>query len=164
MRASGRDKVQDYADKFGVKFVAGEKPWKNEKMDIAMPCATQNEVDGEDAKALIANGCKYIAEVSNMGCTPEAWKLAVEKITYAPGKAVNAGGVAVSGLEMSQNSGRIHWSPEEVNEKLKVIMFNIHKACLDAAKEYGVAGNYAVGANIAGFKKVADSMLAQGLV
>ena len=163
MRASGRDKVQDYADKFGVEFFAGEKPW-GVKCDIAMPCAIQNELNGDDAKILIENGCKYIVETSNMGCTPEAWQLAVEKITYAPGKAVNAGGVAVSGLEMSQNSERLHWSEEEVDTQLRTIMINIHSACISAAEEYGVPGNYVVGANIAGFKKVADAMLDQGLV
>ncbi|MCB9253048.1 MAG: NADP-specific glutamate dehydrogenase, partial [Flavobacteriales bacterium] len=163
MRASGRNKVEDYAKKFGKEFHAGKKPWEV-KCDIAMPCAIQNELNGDDAKTLIDHGCKYIVEVSNMGCTPEAWKLAVEKIAYAPGKAVNAGGVAVSGLEMSQNSMRYNWSTEEVDEKLHTIMVNIHKACVEAAKKYGYEGNYVIGANIAGFKKVADAMIAQGLV
>ncbi len=163
MRASGRDSVKDYADKFGVEFHAGEKPW-GVKCDIAMPCAIQNELNGEDARKLIDNGCKYIVEASNMGCTPEAWQLAVKEITYAPGKAVNAGGVAVSGLEMSQNSERLHWSAEKVDHELHNIMINIHNACITAAEEYGVPGNYVIGANIAGFKKVADAMIAQGLV
>jgi len=164
MRASGRDRVQDYADKFGVKFVKGKRPWEV-KCDIAMPCAVQNELGEEDAKTLKANGCKYIVEASNMGCTAEAWKYAQKNgIIYAPGKAVNAGGVAVSGLEMSQNSMRYNWTTEEVDAKLKAIMINIHNSCIEAAKQYGVAGDYVIGANIAGFKKVADAMIAQGLV
>ena len=163
MRASRRDRVQDYADKFGVEFYAGKRPWEV-KCDIAMPCATQNELDGEDVKTLVNNGCKMIVEVSNMGCTAEAMEMANEKITYAPGKAVNAGGVAVSGLEMSQNSMRLRWTSKEVDEKLHHIMKNIHDECINASEEYGLGDNYAVGANIAGFKKVADSMIDQGLV
>jgi len=160
-----RNKCETYAKKFPkAKFFAGKKPWE-QKVDIAMPCAIQNELSGEDAKTLIANGVKYVAEVSNMGCTAEAWKLFIEKkIPFGPGKAVNAGGVATSGLEMSQNSIRLSWSAEEVDEKLHSIMVNIHKACVETAKQYGFEGNYVVGANIAGFKKVADAMIAQGLV
>jgi glutamate dehydrogenase (NADP+) len=160
-----RNKVENYAKKFpGAKFFPGKKPWE-QKVDIAMPCAIQNELNGEDAKTLIANGVKTVVEVSNMGCTPEAWKLFIEKrIPFAPGKAANAGGVATSGLEMSQNSMRLAWSAEEVDEKLHGIMVNIHQTCVETAKKYGAEGNYVVGANIAGFKKVADAMLAQGLV
>ena len=160
-----RNKVENYAKKFPkAKFFAGAKPWV-QKVDIAMPCAIQNELNGEDAKLLIANGVKTIVEVSNMGCTPEAWKLFIEKkIPFAPGKAANAGGVATSGLEMSQNSMRLAWSAEEVDHRLHEIMINIHKACIETADKYGFEGNYVVGANIAGFKKVADAMLAQGLI
>jgi len=164
MRASGRDKVEDYATKFGVKFYKGTRPWDIVSMDIAMPCAFQNEVSVENVENLIKNGCKILAEVSNMGCTAEAFKLANEKMIYAPGKAVNAGGVAVSGLEMSQNSERLAWKAEEVDEKLKWIMTNIHEQCLSAAASVNDPGNYAKGANIAGFLKVAEAMLGQGVV
>jgi len=130
-----------------------------------MCCAIQNEMSGDDAQMLVKNGIKYVVEVSNMGCTPEAWKLFVEKkIPFGPGKAANAGGVATSGLEMSQNSMRLAWTAEEVDQRLHAIMVNIHNTCLEAAKEFGADGNYVVGANIAGFKKVADAMIAQGLV
>ncbi len=160
-----RNKVETYAKKFPkAKFVAGKKPWQ-EKVDIAMPCAIQNELNGDDAKTLLANGVKMVVEVSNMGCTPEAWKLFIEKkIPFAPGKAANAGGVATSGIEMSQNSMRLAWTAEEVDQRLHQIMINIHKACVETAAQYGFEGNYVVGANIAGFKKVADAMIAQGLV
>ncbi|MGB4572373.1 MAG: glutamate dehydrogenase, partial [Rectinemataceae bacterium] len=160
-----RNKVETYAKKFPkAKFFAGKKPW-DQKVDIAMPCAIQNELNGEDAKVLLANGVKCVVEVSNMGCTPEAWKLFIEKkIPFAPGKAANAGGVATSGLEMSQNSMRLAWSAEEVDHRLHEIMVTIHKACVETAKAYGFENNYVVGANIAGFKKVADAMIAQGLV
>ena len=160
-----RNKVETYAKKFPkAKFVAGKKPWQ-EKVDIAMPCAIQNELNGDDAKTLLANGVKMVVEVSNMGCTPEAWKLFIEKkIPFAPGKAANAGGVATSGIEMSQNSMRLAWTAEEVDQRLHQIMINIHTACVETAAQYGFEGNYVVGANIAGFKKVADAMIAQGLV
>ncbi|MDD5765741.1 MAG: NADP-specific glutamate dehydrogenase [Candidatus Marinimicrobia bacterium] len=164
MRAIGRDKVEDYATKFGVKFYKSARPWDIVSMDIAMPCAFQNEVSVENVENLIKNGCKILAEVSNMGCTAEAFKLANEKMIYAPGKAVNAGGVAVSGLEMSQNSERLAWKAEEVDEKLKWIMTNIHEQCLSAAASVNDPGNYAKGANIAGFLKVAEAMLGQGVV
>ncbi len=164
MRASGRDKVQDYADKFGAKFYAGEKPW-GVKVDVVMPCATQNEVQLEDAKKIVANGVKYYIEVANMPTTAEAVEYFVANNTVvAPSKAVNAGGVAVSALEMSQNSMRISWSREEVDEKLHGIMVNIFNSCSEAAEEYGMKGNLIAGANIAGFKKVADAMMAQGIV
>lgn len=165
MRASCRDMVKDYADKFsGVKFTAGKRPW-SVKCDIALPCATQNELDDNDAKELIKNGCKYITEGSNLSCTLEAMKVIRDSgILYAPGKASNAGGVACSGLEMTQNSIRMSWSKEEVDEKLHSIMKSIHKECLNTSNEYGRKSDYVFGANVAGFKKVADSMLAQGLV
>jgi len=160
-----RNKVETYIKKFpSAKFFAGKKPWE-QKVDIAIPCAIQNELNGDDARSLTANGVRAVVEGSNMGCTPDAWKLFVEKkIPFAPGKAANAGGVATSGLEMSQNSMRLSWSAEEVDKRLHGIMINIHKTCVETAKEYGFEGNYVVGGNIAGFKKVADAMIAQGLV
>ncbi|MBE6793526.1 MAG: NADP-specific glutamate dehydrogenase [Ruminococcaceae bacterium] len=164
MRDSRRDKVQDYADKFGVPFFAGEKPW-GVKADIIMPCATQNEVGMAEAEKIVANGVKYYVEVSNMPTTNEAVEYLKEnKVVVAPSKAVNAGGVAVSGLEMSQNSMRYSWSAEEVDEKLKTIMKAIYKNSYDAAKEYGMEGDLVAGANIAGFLKVAEAMKAQGCV
>ena len=164
MRASCRNRVQDYADKFGVEFFAGKKPWGT-KADIIMPCATQNEVDMEEAKQIVANGVKYYVEVSNMPTTNEAVAYLKENgVIVAPSKAVNAGGVAVSGLEMSQNSMRYSWSAEEVDEKLKGIMKNIFEASLSAAKEYGFGDDLVAGANIAGFLKVAEAMKAQGCV
>ncbi len=164
MRASGRDKAQNYAEKFGVQFFPGEKPW-GVKADVVMPCATQNEVNLEDAKKIAANGVKYYIEVANMPTTNEAqaYLLAQKDIIVAPSKAVNAGGVAVSGLEMSQNSERLSWSAEEVDKKLREIMISIHAASVKAAKENGLGYNLVAGANIAGFIKVADAMLAQGL-
>ena len=163
MRASGRNKVQDYADKFGVPFFAGKRPWE-QKVDICMPCATQNEVDVEDAKNMVANGVKYYAEVANMPTTAEAVAyLKANNIVVAPSKAVNAGGVATSGLEMSQNSMRYSWTAEEVDAKLYQIMANIYKNSYDAAAKYGMEGDLIAGANIAGFIKVAEAMLAQGI-
>ncbi|MBQ4568588.1 MAG: NADP-specific glutamate dehydrogenase, partial [Ruminococcus sp.] len=164
MRDSRRDKVQDYADKFGVPFFAGQKPW-GVKADIIMPCATQNEVGMAEAQQIVANGVKYYVEVSNMPTTNEAVDYLKEnKVVVAPSKAVNAGGVAVSGLEMSQNSMRYSWSAEEVDAKLKDIMKSIYKNSYDAAKEYGMEGDLVAGANIAGFLKVAEAMKAQGCV
>ncbi|MBQ1210609.1 MAG: NADP-specific glutamate dehydrogenase, partial [Clostridia bacterium] len=164
MRASCRDKVQDYADKFGVPFFAGKKPWEV-KVDVAMPCATQNEVRIEDAKNIVANGVKYYVEVSNMPTTAEAVAyLKANNVVVAPSKAVNAGGVATSGLEMSQNSMRYSWTAEEVDAKLHQIMCNIFSASVAAAKKYGMEGDLIAGANIAGFEKVADAMMAQGAV
>ena len=164
MRASCRNRVQDYADKFGVQFFKGEKPW-GVKADILMPCATQNEVNIDEAKKIVANGIKYYVEVSNMPTTNEAMAYLKENgVIVAPSKAVNAGGVSVSGLEMSQNSMRYSWSAEEVDEKLKTIMKNIFDASLKAANEYGFGDDLVAGANIAGFIKVADAMLAQGAV
>ncbi len=164
MRASGRDKVQDYADKFGVEFHAGEKPW-GVKVDIAMPCATQNEIGMKEAEQLVANGLTYYIEVSNMPTSNEALAYLMENCkVVAPSKAVNAGGVAVSALEMSQNSMRYGWSEEEVDEKLKGIMKNIHDNSAKAAEQYGLGYNLVAGANIAGFEKVAEAMLAQGII
>ncbi|MBE5809888.1 MAG: NADP-specific glutamate dehydrogenase [Clostridiales bacterium] len=164
MRASCRDKVQDYADKFGVPFFPGKKPWEV-KVDIAMPCATQNEVALEDAKAIVANGTKYYVEVSNMPTTLDAVEYFKEHgVVVAPSKAVNAGGVAVSGLEMSQNAMHYSWTAEEVDAKLQQIMKGIYEESYKAAKDYGMEGDLIAGANIAGFLKVADAMLAQGAV
>ena len=163
MRSSGRDKVKDYADKFGVPYFEGQKPWGT-KVDIIMPCATQNEVDIKEAEQIIANGVKYYVEVSNMPTTNEAVALLkANGVIVAPSKAVNAGGVAVSGLEMSQNSMRYSWTAEEVDAKLKRIMKNIYSASLNAAEKYGMPGDLLAGANIAGFEKVANAMLAQGV-
>ena len=164
MRSSGRDKVQDYADKFGVPFFPGEKPW-GVKADILMPCATQNEVGMVEAEKIVANGIRYYVEVSNMPTTNEAMAyLKANGVVVAPSKAVNAGGVAVSGLEMSQNSMRYSWSAEEVDQKLKTIMADIFASSYAAAKKYGMEGDLVAGANIAGFEKVAQAMLAQGAV
>ncbi|MDR2653289.1 MAG: NADP-specific glutamate dehydrogenase [Prevotellaceae bacterium] len=163
LRASGRDIVAPYAEKFaGAKFIAGKKPWEV-KVDIAMPCATQNELAAEDADIIVKNGTLLVAEVSNMGCTPEAIEIIQKaKIPFGPGKAVNAGGVATSGLEMTQNAMHISWTAEEVDTKLKSIMQSIHSACV----EYGTLPdghiNYVKGANVAGFMKVARAMLEQG--
>ena len=165
MRNSGRNKVQDYADKFGVQFFPGKKPW-GQKADICMPCAYQNEIRMEEANEIIANGTKYYIEVANMPTTNEALFHMMKQpgMIVAPSKAVNAGGVAVSGLEMSQNSERLAWSAEEVDSKLHNIMINIHKASMEAAAEAGLGYNLVAGANLAGFKKVADAMMAQGIV
>ena len=164
MRASCRNRVQDYADKFGVEFFAGQKPW-GVKADILMPCATQNEVGMKEAEQIVANGVKYYVEVSNMPTTNEAVAFLKENgVIVAPSKAVNAGGVAVSGLEMSQNSMRYSWSAEEVDEKLKGIMKNIFENSVKAANQYGLGDDLVAGANIAGFIKVAEAMKAQGVV
>ena len=164
MRASCRNRVEDYAEKFGVPFFKGQKPW-GVKVDIVMPCATQNEVDMAEAEQIVANGVKYYVEVSNMPTTNEAVAyLKKNGVIVAPSKAVNAGGVSVSGLEMSQNSMRYSWTAEEVDEKLKMIMKNIFEASVAAAEKYGMKGDLVAGANIAGFIKVADAMLAQGVV
>jgi len=162
LRSSGDDIVAPYADKFkSATFFANKKPWE-QKVDIALPCATQNELNGTDAQQLIANGTKCIAEVSNMGCTEDAAKLFVDnKCLFAPGKAVNAGGVATSGLEMSQNAMHISWSAEEVDQRLHHIMRSIHEQCIKYGRE-GDYINYVKGANIAGFMKVAHAMMSQG--
>ncbi len=159
-----RGRIKEYADKYGVEFRAGKRPW-DIKCDCAFPSATQNEIDGNDAKTLLKNGCFVVSEGANMPSTPEAVEQFIaNKILYGPGKAANAGGVATSGLEMSQNSLRLSWTREEVDRRLHDIMIAIHKQCYDAAEEYGVSGNLVAGANIAGFVKVADAMLDQGLV
>jgi len=160
-----RGRVKEMAKSFpGVTYHEGRGVW-NVKCDVALPCATQNELDGDDARTLIENGCISVAEGANMPSTPEAVEVFVEKkILYGPGKAANAGGVAVSGLEMSQNSLRLSWDRDEVDRRLKGIMQSIHKASVETSAEYGDPGNYVMGANIAGFVKVADSMIDQGLV
>jgi len=160
-----RGRISEYADKFkGAKYFEGKTPWGT-KCDIALPCATQNELHEDDAKLLVENGCKLVGEGANMPTTPEAIEVFQKaKILFSPGKASNAGGVATSGLEMSQNSMRYNWTAEEVDQKLHGIMKDIHDACV----EYGSDGkgnvDYVKGANIAGFVKVADAMLAQGVV
>src|SRR5574344_213351 len=159
-----RGRIKEYAEKYGVKYVAGAKPW-GEKADIALPSATQDEINGEAAKTLVANGVFAVSEGANMPSTPEAVKVFQDaKILYAPGKAANAGGVSVSGLEMSQNSERLSWTSEQVDEMLKNIMKNIHENCV----KYGTGAdgyiNYVKGANVAGFMKVAKAMMTQGIV
>jgi glutamate dehydrogenase (NADP+) len=164
MRASTRDCVQDYADKFKVPFFAGKRPW-SVKADVALPCATQNELNGDNARELVKNGCICVCEGANMPTNLEGVKVFLDAhILYSPGKASNAGGVATSGLEMSQNSMRLPWPKEEVDQRLHQIMKNIHSTCLTTAEKYGTPGNYVSGANIAGFLKVADAMMDQGLV
>lgn len=160
-----RGRISEYADRVaGATYHAGERPW-GVKCDVALPCATQNELNGEEAKTLIKNGCFCVAEGANMPSDEQAVDAFLENhFLYMPGKAANAGGVAVSALEMSQNSQRLSWSFEEVDEKLKGIMQNIFKSVSEAAKRYGHEGNFEVGANVAGFEKVAEAMLAQGLV
>jgi glutamate dehydrogenase (NADP+) len=159
-----RGRIKDYTDKFGAEYLEGKRPW-GIKCDCAFPSATQNEIDGEDAKTLLENGCTLVAEGANMPSTPEAIEQYLSnKILYGPAKAANAGGVATSGLEMSQNSMRHSWTREEVDERLHNIMIAIHKQCYDAAEEYGQRDNLVMGANIAGFVKVADAMVDQGLV
>jgi len=159
-----RGRIREYAEKYGCKYVPGARPW-GEKCDIALPSATQNEIDEAEAKTLVANGCIAVSEGANMPSTPgaiEAFQKA--KILYAPGKAANAGGVATSGLEMTQNSMRLNWSREEVDDKLKSIMRNIHAQCVKYGKESDSFVNYVKGANVAGFMKVAKAMMAQGVI
>ena len=164
LRASANDRVKDYADEFKVEFFPGKKPW-GVKVDVAFPCATQNEIYENDAKELVKNGCMCVCEGANMPTAIEGYKVFTEAgILYAPGKASNAGGVATSGLEMSQNSMRLPWSAEEVDRRLHEIMKRIHDTCVTTAQRFSQPGNYVVGANIAGFLKVADAMLDQGLV
>ena len=165
LRNSGNDVCEPYAEKYpGAKFFKGHKPWE-QKADIYLPCATQNELNGEDADKILAYKPLCVAEVSNMGCTAEAAdKFTAAKQLFAPGKAVNAGGVATSGLEMSQNSLRLSWSPEEVDQKLHYIMSSIHEQCVKYGKQADGYIDYIKGANIAGFMKVAKAMLAQGVV
>lgn len=164
LRATGEDIVAPYAEKYGAQFFPNKRPWE-QKVDIALPCATQNELDAHDAQQLIANGVQCVAEISNMGCTAEAVDLFVEKkMLFAPGKAVNAGGVATSGLEMTQNAMHILWTSEEVDAKLKQIMSSIHEQCFIYGKQKDGYVNYVKGANVAGFMKVARAMMAQGVL
>lgn len=165
LRASNNDIVSPYAERFpGSKFVAGARPWEVQ-VEVAMPCATQNELNGDDAARLIANGVRYVGEVSNMGCTPEAIDRFIEaRIPYGPGKAVNAGGVATSGLEMTQNAMKLNWGREEVDRRLHEIMSSIHDSCVRYGTEADGYVNYMKGANIAGFMKVARSMVEQGIL
>ena len=164
LRASNNDIVEPYAAEFGAKFFAGQKPW-GIKTDIALPCATQNELDGADAQLLVNNGVTCVAEVSNMGCRPEAIEIFHQnKVLFGPGKAVNAGGVATSGLEMTQNAMKLNWPAEEVDKRLHQIMTSIHASCVKYGTEDDGYINYAKGANIAGFLKVAYAMLDQGVI
>ncbi|MBX7256026.1 MAG: NADP-specific glutamate dehydrogenase [Candidatus Hydrogenedentes bacterium] len=160
-----RGRIREYAEKFtGAKYIDGARPW-SVKCDCAFPSATQNEINGEDAATLVKNGCTVVSEGANMPTTPDGVKVFLDaKILYGPGKAANAGGVAVSGLEMAQNSQHTVWTRDEVNRRLQDIMKAIHEQTMQAALEYGKSGNYVAGANIAGFVKVADAMLDQGLV
>ena len=164
-----RGRIKEYAEKFGCTYYANgdsvKNPWHIGKVDVALPCATQNELDKEDAEALIAAGCIAVSEGANMPTTPDAAELLISKgVSFGPGKAANAGGVACSGLEMAQNSQRMTWTREETLDKLHTIMVNIHEASAETAKQYGAEGNYVVGANIAGFMKVAEAMLDQGIL
>ncbi len=164
LKNTRRGRVEEYAKKFGAQYHAGKRPWFV-PCDVALPCATQNEVDGDDAQLLVKNGCSVVSEGANMPTTLDGVGVFLaRKILYGPGKAANAGGVATSGLEMSQNSLRLSWTREEVDQRLHTIMKDIHGACVETAKEYGDAGNYVLGANIAGFMKVANSMIDQGVV
>ena len=164
MRASGRDEVKQYAEKFGVEFKPGMRPWIV-PCDIALPCAIQNELDEIDARALVDNGCRFVVEGANMPSTAEAIQVFQESgIVFAPGKAANAGGVAVSGLEMAQNREEMSWEAEKVDRTLRKIMSGIHTLCTTAAEMYGKPGDYVTGANIAGFLRVAEAMLDQGAI
>ena len=164
LRSSNKDAVEDYSKEYKVQFFPNKKPWEV-KCDVALPCATQNEIYENDAKELLKNGCICVCEGANMPTTIEAYEIFKEaKILYAPGKASNAGGVATSGLEMSQNSMRLPWPKEEVDKRLHEIMIRIHETCVQTAERFGTPGNYVNGANIAGFLKVADAMIDQGLV
>jgi glutamate dehydrogenase (NADP+) len=159
-----RGRIKEYAEKFSATFIPGARPWAV-ACACAFPSATQNEIDGNDAKTLLKNGCTLVSEGANMPSTPDAVNAFLQaKICYGPGKAANAGGVATSGLEMSQNSMRLAWNREEVDQRLHRIMVDIHRNCRVTAEAYGVPGNYVVGANIAGFTKVADAMIDQGVV
>jgi glutamate dehydrogenase (NADP+) len=159
-----RGRIKEYVEKFGGEYLDGKRPW-GVKCDCAFPSATQNEISGPDAKTLVANGCNLVSEGANMPSEPEAVEYFLsKKVLFGPGKAANAGGVATSGLEMSQNSMRLNWPREEVDQRLNQIMVAIHKSAYETAKEFGHPGNYVVGANIAGFLKVANAMIDQGVV
>ncbi len=161
MRANPTGSIKDYAEKFGVEFVEGKRPWER-KVDVIIPCATQNEILAEHAQMILDNGVKYVVEASNMPVNNEALGMLHGHVAVAPGKAANAGGVATSALEMSQNSMRLSWTPEEVDAKLKDIMVNIYKTSVKTAEEFGLGYDLVAGANIAGFVKVAEAMIAQG--
>ncbi len=164
LKNARRGRIKEYTDKFGGRYLAKQRPWSI-PCECAFPSATQNEVEGADAKVLLGNGCRLVCEGANMPSTPEAVHAFIENgILYGPGKAANAGGVATSGLEMSQNSMRLGWNREEVDQRLHRIMVDIHRNCRDTAESYGAPGNYVLGANIAGFTKVADAMLDQGVM
>jgi glutamate dehydrogenase (NADP+) len=165
LKNNKRGRIRDYCQKFkGASYIEGKRPW-HIKCDVALPCATQNEVSEEDAKTLVKNGCFVVSEGANMPTSAEGVEVFLKaKILYGPGKAANAGGVATSGLEMSQNSLRLSWPAEEVDKRLHDIMKSIHKTCVDTAKEYDAVGNYVLGANIGGFMKIATAMIDQGLV
>ncbi len=160
-----RGRIKEYADKYPTaKYYEGARPWELAKADVALPSATENEISGKEAQTMVDNGCICVSEGANMPSTPEAVDVFMNnKVLFGPGKAANAGGVATSGLEMSQNAMRLNWPAEEVDQRLHQIMINIHKACVEASEEYGVPGNYVAGANIAGFKKVADAMIDLGV-
>ncbi len=165
LKNNRRGRIKEYAAEFGCNYYEGKRPWGLAEADVALPCATQNELNLSEAKALVGKGCHCIAEGANMPTEPEAADFLIEnKILFGPGKAANAGGVATSGLEMSQNSMRLSWTSEEVDKRLHDIMINIHRECTEAAEEVSTPGNYVNGANIAGFKKVAGAMLDQGVV
>ena len=164
LKNAKRGRIKEYAEKFKCEYYEGRRPWFV-KCDVALPCATENEVSGEEAKELVKNGCFVVSEGANMPSTPEAIEVYLgNKVLYGPGKAANAGGVATSGLEMTQNSMRLNWTREEVDKRLHMIMQAIHETCVDTSKEYGQPGNYVLGANIGGFVKVANAMMDQGLV
>jgi len=164
MRASNNDRVEDYAARFGARFAPGRRPWEV-KCDVALPCATQNELDAADARTLLDNGCGCVVEGANMPSTLDAARLFIDAgVLYAPGKASNAGGVATSGLEMSQNGMRLRWGAEEVDRRLHQIMNQIHAACVEHGRGPDGRVNYVKGANVAGFLRVANAMLDQGVV
>jgi glutamate dehydrogenase (NADP+) len=159
-----RGRIKEYAEKFNVDYYPNKRPWEI-KCDVAMPCATQNEIEANDAQKLVDNGVIAVSEGANMPTTLDGTEIFLEaKVSFGPGKAANAGGVATSGLEMSQNSLRLAWTREEVDHRLHGIMVNIHKSAFETAGKYGFSGNYVIGANIAGFLKVARAMIAQGLI
>jgi glutamate dehydrogenase (NADP+) len=160
-----RGRIREYAEHFGVEYQEGSRPWDFAEADCAFPCATQNELDGTDAKRLLAGGLSLVAEGANMPCDHDAIEQFLDEgVMFGPGKAANAGGVATSGLEMAQNATFSSWTRDEVDTRLRMIMVGIHRTCVETAEAYGVPGNYVVGANIAGFERVADAMLAQGIV
>jgi glutamate dehydrogenase (NADP+) len=160
-----RGRLSEVADKVSnIDYFPGQKPWQLTEADVALPSATQNELEIEDAKALVNNGCMCVSEGANMPTTPDAVEYFLEnKVLFGPGKAANAGGVATSGLEMSQNAMRVGWGAEEVDSKLRGIMRSIHSACRDVTEEFGIEDNYVLGANIAGFRKVANAMIDLGV-